>query len=42
MATGAIVPLVYDKVVLYRGTRLTNAAVSPVYVGYDLATAGVG
>ncbi|MGI5231898.1 ABC transporter substrate-binding protein [Actinoallomurus sp. CA-142502] len=42
MATAAIVPLVYDKVVLYRGTRLTNAAVSPVYVGYDLATTGVG
>jgi peptide/nickel transport system substrate-binding protein len=41
MNTAAIVPLVDDRMVLYRGTRLTNALVSQVYVGYDLATLGV-
>ena len=42
MNTGAIVPLLDDKMLLYRGSRLRNALVSQVYVGYDLATAGVG
>jgi peptide/nickel transport system substrate-binding protein len=41
METGAMVPLLFDKMVLYRGTRLTNAAVSQMYVGYDLATIGL-
>ena len=42
METGSMVPLLFDKTVLYRGTRLTNAAVSQMYVGYDLATIGLG
>jgi ABC-type transport system substrate-binding protein/serine/threonine protein kinase len=42
MSTGAIVPLTYDKAVLYRNPRLTNVSVSPMYVGYDLVTLGVG
>jgi hypothetical protein len=42
MGTAAIVPLLYDKVVLYRGSRLTNASVSQMYGGYDLTTLGIG
>ncbi|GAB2852554.1 hypothetical protein GCM10027176_64290 [Actinoallomurus bryophytorum] len=42
MGTAAIVPLLYDKFVLYRGPRLTNASVSQMYVGYDLTTLGIG
>jgi len=42
METGAMVPLLFDKMVLFRGTRLTNATVSQMYVGYDLATIGLG
>jgi ABC-type transport system substrate-binding protein len=41
MGTAAIVPLLYDKIVLYRGPRLTNASVSQMYVGYDLTTLGI-
>jgi peptide/nickel transport system substrate-binding protein len=42
MDTGAMVPLLFDKAVLYRNPRLTNASVSQMYVGYDLATIGLG
>jgi hypothetical protein len=42
MDTAAVVPLLYDKIVLYRGTRLTNAAVSQMDVGHDLTTVGIG
>ena len=42
MGTAAVVPLLYDKIVLYRGPRLTNASVSQMYVGYDLTTLGIG
>jgi ABC-type transport system substrate-binding protein/serine/threonine protein kinase len=41
MNTGALVPLVNTRFVLYRNPRLTNAVVSQMYVGYDLATLGV-
>lgn len=41
MSTGAMVPLVNTRFVLYRNPRLTNAVVSQMYVGYDLATIGV-
>ncbi len=41
MATGALVPLLVDKLTLYRNPRLTNATVSPVYGGYDLAALGI-
>lgn len=42
MGTGAMVPLVFDKTMLYRNPRLTNATVSQMYGAYDLATIGVG
>ncbi|MBC6460798.1 ABC transporter substrate-binding protein [Actinomadura sp. HBU206391] len=41
MDRAAIVPLVYDKAVLYRGSRLTNVYVSQMFGGYDYACLGV-
>jgi ABC-type transport system substrate-binding protein/serine/threonine protein kinase len=41
MDRAVIVPLVYDKSLLYRGSRLTNVYVSQMFGGYDYASLGL-
>jgi peptide/nickel transport system substrate-binding protein len=41
MERAVILPLVYDKSLLYRGSRLTNVYVNQMFGGYDYASLGV-
>ncbi|MBC6470653.1 ABC transporter substrate-binding protein [Actinomadura alba] len=41
MDRAVILPLVYDKSLLYRGSRLTNVYVSQMFGGYDYASLGL-
>jgi peptide/nickel transport system substrate-binding protein len=40
MESGALLPFVYEKTLLYRGPSLTNVFVSPSYGMYDFTTLG--
>ena len=40
MESGALLPFVYEKTLLYRDPSLTNVFVSPSYGMYDFTTIG--
>ena len=41
MDTAVLLPLVFDKALLYRGARLTNVSVNQVFGMYDYTSLGV-
>jgi peptide/nickel transport system substrate-binding protein len=40
MASGALLPFVYEKTILYRPKNLTNVFVTPAYGMYDYSQLG--